>query len=789
MPTPDQARIVTQMTRPRVLRLWWAMQPLRTVVSFLQTGAHPDDETTAMLAALRLGQGIDIAYACANRGEGGQNDIGTEAGADLGALRTAEMERAADWLGMRLYWLSEAPDDTIFDFGFSKSGAETLGKWGRARTLSRFVQIVRAERPDVLCPTFLDVPGQHGHHRAMTETAHAAMKAAADPGFLDSDLPVWQVKKLYLPAWGGGGGSYDDEVPPPEATLVVAGAGIDTVSGWSHAQIAQQSRAFHRSQGMGRWIAPGQERDWPLHLVTSRVDGPDVAVASGLPPTLADLAGCAGAPGLAAPLGEAQAGIEAALAGFPDGAAVARHASAALGAVRVARADCPEGAAAEVLHRLDRKEAQLAQVIALALGVETAAQADRTWLRPGDRTAVAVETRQGAAEAVETALDPPAGWSPEGAGVALSASAALHDPYRAAFDPLHPPAPALVTRVTAHGLTSATRTAFVTPPVAEPAVTAALSPERAVLNRARPERRIDVVLSGLHPGGTAPAFDLPAGWRADPAGHSIAVTLPEDVAEGLYDLPLALDGMPARTVRRIDHAHIPPTLQSAPAVLRLRVLDVALPKARVGYIGGGNDRVGHWLAALGAEVEEVPDAALGSVAALDRYDSLVVGIFAFRFRPGLAEAAPVLRDWVEAGGHLVTLYHRPWDNWDPDAVPPRRLEIGQPSLRWRVTDETAQVTHLAPDHALLTTPNRIGETDWDGWHKERGLYFARSWDPAYTPLLSMADPGEAPHQGALLSARIGRGRHTHCALILHHQMENLVPGAFRLMANLIAAAA
>jgi hypothetical protein len=141
---------------------------------------------------------------------------------------------------------------------------------------------------------------------------------------------------------------------------------------------------------------------------------------------------------------------------------------------------------------------------------------------------------------------------------------------------------------------------------------------------------------------------------------------------------------------------------------------------------------------------------------------------------------------VRAGGNLVTLYHRPWDNWSPDTTPPARLEIGKPSLRWRVTDEGAEVRHLIPDHPILTGPNAIGPDDWAGWVKERGLYFAKSWDPAYEALLEMADPGEAPHHGALLSARIGQGRHTHCALILHLQMEALVPGAFRLMANLIA---
>lgn len=202
-------------------------------------------------------------------------------------------------------------------------------------------------------------------------------------------------------------------------------------------------------------------------------------------------------------------------------------------------------------------------------------------------------------------------------------------------------------------------------------------------------------------------------------------------------------------------------------------------------MGAGNDRVGHWLRALGADVTDLTDAELASDSALAAYDTIVIGIFAMRFRPGLLAVMPRLHRWTEAGGTLVTLYHRPWDNWVPDTVPPRRLEIGQPSLRWRVTDETAEVRHIA-DHPLLTTPNRIGPDDWAGWVKERGLYFAKSWDEAYAPLLEMADPGEDPHRGALLAADVGKGRHVHTSLILHHQMENLVPGAFRLMANLIA---
>ena len=191
------------------------------------------------------------------------------------------------------------------------------------------------------------------------------------------------------------------------------------------------------------------------------------------------------------------------------------------------------------------------------------------------------------------------------------------------------------------------------------------------------------------------------------------------------------------------------------------------------------------LRAMGADVTTLEDAAL-TPAALAGIDTLVIGIFAMKTRAKLAAFMADVKSWVAGGGTLLTLYHRPWDNWNPDTIPPARLEVGQPSLRWRVTDESAPITQLAPDHPVMTGPNLIGPEDWAGWVKERGLYFAKSWDAAYTPLLEMADPQEEPHRGALLSAEIGAGRHTHCALIVHLQMEALVPGGFRLMANMIA---
>ena len=82
--------------------------------------------------------------------------------------------------------------------------------------------------------------------------------------------------------------------------------------------------------------------------------------------------------------------------------------------------------------------------------------------------------------------------------------------------------------------------------------------------------------------------------------------------------------------------------------------------------------------------------------------------------------------------------------------------------------------------------NPIGSSDRQGWHKERGLYFAKGLDDCYTPLIEMADADEAHLRSALLSADIGRGRYSHRALLLHLQLTHDVSGAYRLMANLLA---
>lgn len=286
-------------------------------------------------------------------------------------------------------------------------------------------------------------------------------------------------------------------------------------------------------------------------------------------------------------------------------------------------------------------------------------------------------------------------------------------------------------------------------------------------------------------------LDLPEGVALSPAPEELASAGPDpdrrEIAAGLYRFRperagLALVEQQSAGMVGAGAARRMLSL-AAPRVLRLLVLDLELPRAKIGYVAGSDDSL-PWLRAAGFAPE--PLAAITPETDLSRFDSLLIGTVAFGMVAGLAAAGPQLRRFVEAGGNLVTLYQRPDQGWNAATIPPARLEIGQPSLRWRVTDPAAEVTVLAPDHPVLTGPNPIGPRDWQGWDKDRGLYFASSWDAAYQPLLALSDRGEAPLTGALISGRFGAGRHSHVALSLPHQMGAMVAGAYRLMANLLA---
>ncbi len=718
--------------------LWRALQPLRSVACWLMTGAHPDDEWNGFLAWLRYGRGVRTVYACATRGEGGQNALGPERGRLLGALRSREMERAAREIGLAVRWIGAGPangfDDPVFDFGFSKSGEDTLRRWGAERLLARIVRLIRAERPDALSPTFLDVPGQHGHHRAVTRTTLAAAELAADPAFLPALAP-WRVAKVYLPAFSGAGASYDDEVPPPPETIRVdLGA---TFLGASWARIGERSRAFHASQGMGRDLPDGP-RPFPLHLAAGM---PDAALPmDGVPHSLADLAGTLPAGPAGRAIGEAGEAIAEAIAAFParDGAAAALH--RALG-VLAGLPPCPP----HVAQRIARKRRELAEAAAMALGI--GADIAVPPLRAGDPAQATIAAR-GPANVVARM---PAGWADR-----IPADMPPFGTLRDGYDPLHASEPIGATLRWTHAGVPATLERDPAEPVTlAPAREVAVSPP-LVMRREGSAAPVRLALAGAAP---------PASWPVVDRGADGVAIAP---VPGRCDLPAA--------GARLSSAHGVAIVEPATAAI-LRAPVAIDAGARVGVVAGEADETLGWVRQMDIAAERADPAA-----DLSRFDVLLVGMLAFGQVPALRQRADAVAAWTRTGGSLVTLYHRPGDG----LAAPLPLRIGSPSFRWRVTDPAAPVRMLAADHQLLAAPNRIGAADWEGWMRERGLYFAAEWDPAYVPLLAMSDEGEAPLLGGLLAAPVGHGRHVHVALALHHQLSALVPGAFRLLANLVA---
>ena len=137
--------------------------------------------------------------------------------------------------------------------------------------------------------------------------------------------------------------------------------------------------------------------------------------------------------------------------------------------------------------------------------------------------------------------------------------------------------------------------------------------------------------------------------------------------------------------------------------------------------------------------------------------------------------------YAKNGGNLIVLYNTQELDPGAGAVP------GQASANAEeVSEEDATVTILAPEHQVFTSPNRITPADFDGWVEQRGSKFWTEWDAAYTPLLESHDRGQAPQRGGWLHARVGKGHYSYVAYAFHRQLPYGVPGAYRLMANLLS---
>lgn len=804
-----------------VVDLWKAIKPLATIASAMNTGAHPDDEHSAMLAYLSLGRGVDTSSVIANRGEGGQNEIGSELGNALGIIRTRELQEASKITNIHLENLSEKIDDPIFDFGFSKSPDETLEKWGEQVAYEKLIRKIRTIRPDVVIPAFLNEPSTHGHHRAINVITVRAFKDAADPNIfpeqLKEGLAPWQVKKLYLPAKES---DYSVSVPVGD---------YDEIYGASYLQLGEESRFMHKSQGMGRHYDEGPTFNYyKLDQAVVESKKKETDFFDGIAYTFDDLAKeVANQPGgekIAADLKKLQKDSSEVIAAYPQFATVAKEVHEMLADVQkttatIKAANLPADTKTDLLHRLDVKQAQLNKASAEALSLVTKVKPETTELVAGQKTKVTVTAYNGGQSKiskVDLKLNVPAGWTAKALSTTSFSQLGYNQTVKTTFDVsvpanaelFQPYAAPAITADVSYSLSGQAANSHVVPADAIavlPSFSLVPSPSATVLNTQKPEEPIPVkvTVKNYNPGAaqTNISLDVPKGWTVEPKAAPLAFDAKGETKSVAFTVKAAASVKPDQYtitavatgggkesrhgVQVIRYPHLGTTYFVQPSTVAIQAFDLKVPAGlKVGYVSSGFDNIDQYLSQVGVNVTNLTAKDIES-GDLSQYNTIVLGIRAYGFRPELIPSNERLLKYVENGGNLVVQYHKPEDKWKPELAP-YPIKIGAPLIQWRVTDENSKVTMLAPDHPLFNTPNKITDGDWDNWIQDRSAYNPAEWGKEYTELIANGDPGENEFTGTFLSAKYGKGTYTYSSLVWYREIPALVPGAIRMFVNMVS---
>ncbi len=418
------------------------LRRLHTTARLMHTVAHPDDEDGGMLTLESRGHGVTALQLTLNRGEGGQNKVGSNLFDELGIIRTLELLAADRYYGV------EQRFTRVADFGFSKTPEETFQKWGgHDIALGDMVRVIRTFRPEVICTRFQgNSRDGHGHHQASGILTREAFRAAADPTRfpeqISEGLQPWQAKKLYM----------DNVRGTEDWTIKLETSQFDPLLGETYVQFGWKGLRHQLSQGAGAWTAPEGERfsyyklidsvmpnrqaagfhekdffdgiDTSLPGQASRQDG-DEAKVPWLRPQLQAIASTVDQATAAADKDPQSAG-KALLQGLNLTRALVR---------RVAQSQLSEAEKADLLANLKTKQQQFEEAANLALGLDLGVGPGTPDGRPmaasfptgdGDVLAAVItagkpfllmaKLHNGSAASMELkqfALDVPAGWKSE----------------------------------------------------------------------------------------------------------------------------------------------------------------------------------------------------------------------------------------------------------------------------------------------------------------------------------------------------------------------------------------
>jgi LmbE family N-acetylglucosaminyl deacetylase len=790
------------------------IQKLNTVGNAMYVAAHPDDENTLLIAWLSKEKKARTAYMAMTRGDGGQNLIGSEQGEYVGLLRTHELLEARKIDGGEQYF------SRAVDFGFSKQTEETFSTWGKDKILEDLVYQIRKFQPDVIINRFPpDARAGHGHHSASAVLSSEAFDAAADPTKFPEQLKtvqVWQAKRL---VWNTFNRGFTNAEPTDGPFIKLPLADYSPLLGKSYSEIAAEARSKHRSQGFGSAPTRNERFDFAVNIKGEPAkedlfDGIDMSwkriqggesIGKALDEILAQF-------DFKNPSKSAKSLIEVykAIEKTPESIYKTNKLSECLNLILVCSGVyCEANAATNMISAGQTLKVFATAVNRSSLDVKIenfkiygAASKDTTLtklLTYNKSLDFAIDTKIPSYAAITQPF-----WLNE------EPEKGIYKVQEEKFRGLPMAPDALWAEFTLNILgeslkyTHPIKYKYTEPSIGEiykyleirPEIMLNLDQKVYIFADNKPKKVSVMVKSNVANLTTKVKLNLANGWNYEPKEIEVSfseknqekpvfftVTPPTNSSEiEIKASASTANGTFSKSLKNIKYEHIPELNVFPEATAKANRINLLKKGQNIAYIAGAGDEVPESLKQIGYDVTNLDETTIkGNLA---KFDAIIVGVRAYNTEDWLVNAQNTLFEYVKNGGNMIVQYQTQafYGTVKTKELGPFPISIG----RGRVTEENAEMKVLRTNDPILNIPNKIDAKDYDGWIQERGLYFAEKWSDKYTSVYSIKDSGETEQEGSLLYTKYGKGTYIFTGLSFFRQLPAGVPGAFRLMANLIS---
>lgn len=801
---------------PSSSTIYESIQKLNFLGSVLYVAAHPDDENTRLIAYMANEVKARTAYLSLTRGDGGQNLIGPEIRELLGVIRTQEL------LAARRVDGGEQLFSRANDFGYSKHPDETLEIWEEEEVLSDVVLAIRKFKPDIIINRFDHrSPGTtHGHHTTSAMLSLEAFDLANDKSAFPDQLQrttLWQPKRLFFNTTWWFYGSRENFDKADKSNMMNFDIGTYyPLKGISNNELASLASSQHLCQGFGRLLQRGTQQEY-IEILKGEMPKDKTNIFDGIDTSWNRIKG-------GEAIGKILYGIEENF-NFKN---PSTHIPDLLEAYKLLQN-------IEDQHWKTQKTKALISIIEQCTGLYLEASATTNWATSNETVDLNIEVLNRSnqpiiLERIKNAdnLDisknlelkennrftfnetfkiskdqkptTPYWLTEKGSlGMYKSDKAYIGLPetprtFLVDFNLVINQVPITISKPVIHRFSKPDKGELYRPFEIIPEASSKIT-EKVVIFENDKQKDITVVVKA---GRDNLEGDVevchPNDWSVYPNKQKVNIahkgeeqTLtftiipPKNQSEG-YISPIVRinDKTYTKELIEIDYEHIPFQTVLLPSESKIVRLDIKKKGENIGYIKGAGDAVPESLRQIGYNVlilkpEDINPEVLG------RLDAVVVGIRAYNTVEDLQFKQQQLFDFVANGGNMIVQYNTS-HRLKVDQLAPFDLKLS----RDRVTDENAEVRLLAPEHAVLNSPNKITKQDFEGWTQERGLYFPNKWSEAFTPILSMNDKNETPKEGSLLVAKHGKGYFIYTGLSFFREFPAGVSGAYRLFANMLS---